>query len=116
MPDPSGTPNTASGLKSCYAGRLLSVSMPPEIRTKHRLQRHPTRRLLGGVCAGIADYTGTSCLIIRILAVALFILPTGGLLLYLALWLVLPVGTREAPDLRPSILSRLRQRSGSGGG
>ena len=89
--------------------------MPPETPTKHRLQRHPTRRMLGGVCAGVADYTGASCLSIRILALVLFILPTGGLLLYLALWLVLPVGTQDAPDLHPSILSRLRQQFGSGG-
>lgn len=90
--------------------------MPPETRTNHRLHRHPTRRLLGGVCAGVADYTGASCLFIRLLALVMFILPTGGLLLYLALWLVLPVGTQAAPDQKPSHLSRLRQRFGSGGG
>lgn len=90
--------------------------MPPDTRTKHRLQRHPTRRMLGGVCAGVAEFTGANCLFIRLLALVLFVLPTGGLLLYLALWLVLPVGTQDAPDLHPSILSRLRQGSGSGGG
>ena len=90
--------------------------MPPKTRTKHRLQRHPTHRVLGGVCAGVADYTGANCLSIRLLALVLFILPTGGLLLYVALWLVLPVGTQEVPDLHPSILSRLRQGFGSGGG
>ena len=90
--------------------------MPPETRTKHRLQRHPPHRMLGGVCAGVADYTGARCLSVRLLAVVLFILPTGGLLLYVALWLVLPVGTQEVPDLHPSILSRLRQGFGSGSG
>ncbi len=90
--------------------------MPPDTRTKHRLQRHPTRRMLGGVCAGVAEFTGANCLFIRLLALVLFVLPTGGLLLYLALWLVLPVGTQDAPDLHPSILSRLRQGGGSGGG
>ena len=90
--------------------------MPPDTRTKHRLQRHPTRRMLGGVCAGVAEFTGANCLFIRLLALVLFVLPTGGLLLYLALWLVLPVGTQDAPDMHPSILSRLRQGGGSGGG
>ena len=90
--------------------------MPPDTRMKYRLQRHPTRRMLGGVCAGVAEFTGANCLFIRLLALVLFILPTGGLLLYLALWLVLPVGTQDAPDLHPSILSRLRQGGGSGGG
>lgn len=71
--------------------------------------------MLGGVCAGIADYTGAKCLSIRVLALVLFVLPTGGMLLYLALWLVLPVGTQEAPGMQPSILSRLRQRAGAGG-
>ena len=90
--------------------------MPSDARTKHRLQRHPTRRMLGGVCASISEYTGANCLFIRLLALVLFILPTGGLLLYVALWLVLPVGTQEVPDLHPSILSRLRQGFGLGGG
>ncbi|MXZ25923.1 MAG: PspC domain-containing protein [Caldilineaceae bacterium SB0665_bin_21] len=90
--------------------------MPSDTRTKYRLQRHPTRHMLGGVCAGIAEYTGANCLFIRLLALVLFILPTGGLLLYVALWLVLPVGTQEVPDLHPSILSRLRQGFGSGSG
>ncbi|MCY3659552.1 MAG: PspC domain-containing protein [Caldilineaceae bacterium] len=91
--------------------------MPPETRTKYRkLQRHPTRSMLGGVCAGVADYTGANCLSIRLLTLVLFVLPTGGLLLYLALWLVLPVGTQDDPDLHPSILSRLRQGFDSGGG
>lgn len=90
--------------------------MPPETRMRHRLQRHPTRRMLGGVCAGVAEYTGTNCLSIRILALVLFMLPTGGLLLYMALWLVLPVGTQDAPDQKPSILSHWRQRFGTGGG
>ena len=89
--------------------------MSPEALPKHRLQRHPTERMLGGVCAGIADYTGVHCPTVRLLALALLILPTGGMLLYLVLWLVLPVGTREAPGMQPSILSRLRERAGSGG-
>jgi phage shock protein PspC (stress-responsive transcriptional regulator) len=87
--------------------------MPTDSRTKHRLQRHPTHRLFGGVCAGIAEYGGANPWSIRLLALILFVLPTGGLLLYLALWLVLPVGTQNNPDLQPSILSRLRQRFGS---
>ena len=91
------------------------MSMSMQTRTKQRLQRHPTRRLLGGVCAGIAAYTGADCVTVRALALVLFVLPTGGLLLYLALWLVLPVGTPDAPDMQPSILSRLRQQAGAGG-
>ena len=45
----------------------------------HRLYRNREHRLLGGVCAGIADYFGISRLIVRIVTLVfliLFTLPT----------------------------------------
>jgi phage shock protein C len=49
------------------------------------LRRDPANGYLGGVCAGIAEYTGTSPLIWRILAVFATNLP----LVYLILWATL---------------------------
>ena len=55
----------------------------------HALVR-PRRRLIGGVCAALADRFGTSATVVRILFVASCLLPGPQILLYLALWIILP--------------------------
>lgn len=51
----------------------------------------PSRgRVLGGVCAGIADALGTSRWLIRGLAVVSIVLPGPQVLAYLLLWVCMP--------------------------
>ena len=50
----------------------------------------PRRRLIGGVCAALADRFGTSPTVVRILFVASCLLPGPQVLLYIALWIILP--------------------------
>jgi phage shock protein PspC (stress-responsive transcriptional regulator) len=50
----------------------------------------PRRRVLGGVCAALADRFGISPTVMRILFVASCLLPGPQILLYLALWIILP--------------------------
>jgi phage shock protein PspC (stress-responsive transcriptional regulator) len=50
----------------------------------------PRRRVLGGVCAGLARRFAVSPTLVRVLFVASCILPGPQILLYLALWIVLP--------------------------
>lgn len=89
-----------------------------------RLYRNTDRRVLFGVCAGLADYFGISRFLVRILAViALFMFPPPALFCYFMAALLIP----RAPDypyesdaekefwrqvrLKPSeTLSRLRHR------
>ena len=47
-------------------------------------------RLLAGVCAGIADRFGWSRSTVRLVFVASMLLPGPQVLLYAALWLVMP--------------------------
>lgn len=48
-------------------------------------------RMLGGVCAGVADYFGVDVNLVRILTVVATVLGMGSLVLvYVALWIVLP--------------------------
>lgn len=59
------------------------------------LFRHPTNKMLGGVCSGLADYLNWDPSLVRILwVVATVTTGGGGFLAYLALWLLLPVGTK----------------------
>ena len=73
--------------------------------TKRRLYRHPNEEIVGGVCAGLADYTGWDPVLIRILWVAATLMTQGGgLLAYIALWILLPVGTVENGQKEPAAI------------
>ena len=78
---------------------------------KSTLYRHPTAKLVGGVCGGLADYLGLDATLVRILWVVMTLVTSGGgFLAYLALWLLLPVGTAQAGQQRPAAL-QLNERS-----
>jgi phage shock protein PspC (stress-responsive transcriptional regulator) len=65
-----------------------------------RLTRSLTDRVFGGVCGGIAVYTGINPLWLRLLFVLLAPTTSGfGLLIYVVLWLTMPVETLD--DLLP---------------
>jgi phage shock protein PspC (stress-responsive transcriptional regulator) len=50
----------------------------------------PRRRILGGVCAGLALRFDVSPTLVRLLFIASCLLPGPQILLYLALWIVVP--------------------------
>lgn len=78
---------------------------------KNTLYRHPTDKLVGGVCGGLADYFGFDPTLVRILWVVMTLVTSGGgFLAYLALWLLLPVGTVQMGQQRPAALE-LNERS-----
>jgi phage shock protein C len=56
-----------------------------------RLTRVEEGRMIAGVCAGLARYFGVDPTIVRIIFVLLFLFAAGGLLLYLILWLIMPM-------------------------
>ncbi|MEA2080243.1 MAG: PspC domain-containing protein [Pseudomonadota bacterium] len=59
--------------------------------SRPKLQRNLRRRRLGGVCAGVADYLGTSVKWVRLgVLVSVFFSFSLTLWIYLALWLFLP--------------------------
>jgi phage shock protein PspC (stress-responsive transcriptional regulator) len=54
------------------------------------LARPRSGRLIAGVCAGLARRFGISTTLVRVLFVLSFFLPGPQILLYLALWLIMP--------------------------
>jgi phage shock protein PspC (stress-responsive transcriptional regulator) len=50
----------------------------------------PRRRLIGGVCAGLARRFDLSPTLVRVLFVLSCLLPGPQILLYIALWIVVP--------------------------
>lgn len=62
---------------------------------KKRLTRS-NNRMIGGVCAGIADYFNWDITLVRIVYVlAIFFTAFSGGIVYLILWLIMPEAGRE---------------------
>ena len=72
---------------------------------KRMLFRNPEDKLLGGVCGGMADFFGWDPSLVRLGWIALTLLTGGGgIVAYIALWILLPVGTMEDGQLRSAAL------------
>ncbi|MFN8488387.1 MAG: PspC domain-containing protein [Caldilineaceae bacterium] len=92
-------------------GATTNTSATQTNAVKNTLFRHPTDKLVGGVCGGLADYFGFDPTLVRILWVVMTLVTSGGgFLAYLALWLLLPVGTVQMGQQRPAALE-LNERS-----
>ena len=72
-------------------------------------RRSGTDRMAGGVCGGLADYSGVDAVLWRVGFVALTLLGGCGVLLYLLLWVLLPPPAPVA-DESLSPLERLARR------
>jgi phage shock protein C len=96
MTCPSCQRDIAAGSKFCYScgAKQPEASAPdvsPQTGGKRRLMRSSTDKKIAGVCAGVADYFDLDPTIVRVLwFLAVFCAGTGGLL-YIILWIVLPL-------------------------
>lgn len=55
-----------------------------------RLYRSEKDKMLGGVCAGIADYLNIDPVIVRVIFVLIFLAEGIGLMIYVLLWIIVP--------------------------
>jgi phage shock protein C len=55
-----------------------------------KLYRSKTNRKLAGVCGGLAQYFNLDATLIRVLFVVLAVLGGSGLVIYLAMWILVP--------------------------
>lgn len=71
---------------------MYKHDMTPTMAKKKRLTRDSNNKILGGVCAGIANYLDTDPTIIRLIWAILtfFTAIIGGTLLYLIAWIIMP--------------------------
>src|SRR4029078_4504774 len=75
-------------LKCRYCGSLVSDSSA----LTRAWYRVPESRMIAGVCAGLAEQVGVSVTVIRLAFVLGVIVGWGmGLVLYLALWVIMPI-------------------------
>ncbi len=103
---PSETMHGATTSGETAQGQRSADSAQTEVPARRMLFRHPVHRVLGGICGGIADYFGWDPALVRILWVVVTLATAvgGGILAYVALWMLLPVGTAEGGQQRPAAL------------
>jgi phage shock protein C len=63
---------------------------PPPGPQPKRLYRSRSERMIAGVCGGVADYFGIDPTLVRILALATFLVPGSGVIAYLIAWVIVP--------------------------
>ena len=69
----------------------------PPASPPHRLRRDMSRRILGGVAAGVARYLDVDVVFVRVAFAVLTLLGGSGALIYLAAWLLVPADDEEHP-------------------
>ena len=73
------------------AGTFAGAGDSTVVAAAQRLRRSRNDRWIGGVCGGLARITGTEAWLWRMATVALTLLAGGGVLLYILLWIFVPV-------------------------
>ena len=72
------------------------------------LVRPQKGRMLAGICAGIAGYSGLDVTLVRVIVAVVSVLTGGtGALAYLAAWMIIP-GEGEKTSIAQDILGRMR--------
>jgi phage shock protein C len=75
---------------------MVSLESPASIAkggamdSTRKLYRSKTDRVLAGVCGGLAQYFNLDATLIRVLFVLLAVLGGSGLVLYVAMWIIVP--------------------------
>jgi phage shock protein PspC (stress-responsive transcriptional regulator) len=60
------------------------------METTRKLYRSKNDRKLSGVCGGLGEYTGVDANVVRVLFIVLAVLGGAGLIIYLAMWIIVP--------------------------
>lgn len=76
---------------------MRQQELPARGRWAVALTRSRSRRVIAGVCGGIADWLGWNPTAVRILYVVASILSVAfpGILVYLVLWIVMPLAPKR---------------------
>jgi phage shock protein C len=83
---------------------------PPAPAVRPPLRRSCTDKMLGGVCGGLAEYTGIDSLLWRVGFVAVTLAGGAGFVVYLLLWVLMPPGQWPA-DQQPGRVDRLVEQA-----
>ena len=68
---------------------------------KKRLHRSRTEKMIAGVCGGLAEYLDVDPTLVRVAWVFISLLAGAGVLLYLIMWVIMPLDLPAAPGGPP---------------
>jgi len=72
------------------------------VRVPRRLVRRTDDRMIGGVCAGLADHLGLDVTLVRLLTVLVTVLGFGSVIIaYLVAWVIVPKDVDVFPSPVP---------------
>jgi phage shock protein C len=102
----------ADGSKFCYnCGAQIAPGAPAPTYAApappKRLMRSSTDKKIGGVCAGLADYFDLDPTIVRIVWLLAIFFAGTGLLVYVVLWIALPLAPTMVPVSVPTTTARV---------
>jgi phage shock protein C len=76
--------------KTGRPGSQAPIAKGSVMAETRKLYRSRSNRQVAGVCGGLAQYFNLDATLIRILFVVLALLGGSGLLLYVAMWIIVP--------------------------
>ena len=82
------------GSRYCYhcgAAQKTFTPPPPPSEPRQPLRRSRKEKMIGGVCAGFADYFELDTSLVRIIWVLVGIFGGGGVIAYVICWIVIPL-------------------------
>ena len=91
-------------LAYALAWAIMPEGRPSRTTVGPRLVRSTTNSKVAGVCGGLAEYMGLDATLVRVAWIVLSVLPgcvIGGLLAYLAAWLIVPKAPTVVPQQQP---------------
>jgi phage shock protein C len=102
----------AEGSRFCYnCGAKLAGDAPPPppaaVPVQKRLMRSSRDKKIAGVCAGLADYFDLDPTLVRVLWLLAVFFAGTGFLVYVILWIVLPVAPYDGPVAVPGTTARV---------
>jgi phage shock protein C len=102
----------AEGSRYCYncGAKLVGDAPPPPpaaIPQTKRLMRSSRDKKIAGVCAGLADYFDLDPTIVRVVWLLAIFFAGTGFLVYVILWIVLPLAPYDVPVAVPTTAARV---------
>jgi len=104
------------GAPSDFADEDVAEAPAEQNVSDRRLMRDTSRGVLGGVCAGIADYYDVNVMWPRLVAVLIALITSGtAILVYIAMWVIIPPARTAAEKLqmrgKPVTLASLKSEA-----
>jgi phage shock protein C len=75
----------------------LQPQQPKPVEPPRKLYRSQTNRQVAGVAGGLAEYLNVDPTLIRVLFIAFAVAGGAGLVMYVAMWIIVPEADEEPP-------------------